>query len=237
MKKDLTGFIRGLIIVFLGATALFNMSSGIGTTCLAFDAASYPPFKKLADYATFYQASVYLYTLAGFALVIITYAFIRAEKWAFWSAVGVVLVSGVYSVIHVYLSRMLRGSSLPNDIRMIADIATLIVLIIVRLPFIWNKIDLTKKPEGDASYAIPTGAAFLVSGILLFFVPMMSASSHTIDGVNLAATLQPQINIIASLLVVIGGGLIALVKLGFNPDTWVVSTFRRITKAEVGGAK
>lgn len=237
MKKDLTGFVRGLLIVLLGATALFNMSSGIGTTCLAFNAAAYPPFRKLADYATFYQSTVYLYTLSGFALVIITYAFIRAEKWAYWAAVGVLLVGAVVSVYHVNLSRALRGSSLPNDIRMIADIATLVVLLIIRLPFIWNKIDLTKKPEDQASYSLPTGMAFLSCGILTLMIPMMSGSSHTIDGVNLAATLQPQINIIGGLLIALGGGLLASVKLGFNPDTWVISAYKRIVKTEAGGAK
>lgn len=237
MKKDLTGFVRGLLIVLLGATALFNMSSGIGMTCLAFNAAAYPPFRKLADYATFYQSTVYLYTLSGFALVIITYAFIRAEKWAYWAAVGILLVGTVVSLYHVNLSRTLRGSSLPNDIRLVADIVTLVALLVIRIPFIWNRIDLTKKPEDDASYSMPTGIAFLTGGICLFFVPMMAAGSHTIDGVNLAATLQPQLNIIAGLLTVTGAGLIALVKLGINPDTWVISAYRKVAGIEVGGAK
>lgn len=239
MEKDLTSFVRGTIVAFMATTAVFMLLSGVGTTCLAWNAANMGGANaNLAEYSLFYKTAVFLYLIIGFIASITTYAFIRGEKWAYWVSVVALSIGAIYSVAHVLLSQSLRGASLPNDVRMIVTIATLIVLALVRLPWIWNRIDLTRKPEGEGSYSIPTGMAFVIGGLSVLLVPMMSLSSHIIEGVNYVAILQPQLNIIGGVMIAVGTGLLALIKLGFNPDAWIIAIYNRLSSnSEVKGVK
>lgn len=231
MKKDITSTVKGILIAVLAVVAIFTLTGGIGTTCVAWNAANLGPiFKPMAAYSTFYQSMVVVNILVGLALFLITYALVRSEKWAYNAAVVTLFIGGGSGAVKMYMSQMIRGGTAPTNVRVYFTIGALIIFLIVRLPFIWNRIDLTKKPEGETSYSIPTGMAFLTAGLSQLAITLFAMPSHIVDEVNYVNYLAPQLYVISGLLAVIGAGLLLSVKFKLNLDARVASLAKSIYK-------
>ncbi len=229
MKKDLTSPVKGILIAALAVVAIFTLTGGIGTTCVAWNAKGLGPiFAPMADYATFYQSTVVINILVGLALFMITYAFVRAEKWAYNAAVITLFIGGGSGAVKMYISQMVRGGTAPTNVRVYFTVAALIIFLIARLPFIWNRIDLTRKPEGETSYSIPTGMAFLAAGLSQLAITLFAIPSHVVDGVNYVNYLAVQFYVISGVLTVIGAGLLLSVKYKLNLDARLASFIKSI---------
>lgn len=227
MKKDMTAYVRGIIVVTMAMVAVFSILAGVGTVCIAWGAANWPPFRAFVPYQGIYQTITIITLMVGFAATVIAYAFVRGEKWAFNAAIVAILIGLVSGGVHMYYSDMIRGSTTPASLRVYVDIIALVVLFIIRMPFVWNKIDLTKPLGKNGSYTIPTGMACVAAGLGMLSTPFYAGPSHTFDGVNYVNYLMTELLVIGGVLVGFGAILLVLAKMKVPVDQWVVSLFKR----------
>jgi hypothetical protein len=113
------------------------------------------------------------------------------------------LVAGtVIGILHIYLSRMLRGSSMPVDAVVYTTVFTLVVFLLFRIPFIWQGVNFEK--GGNSRTA--GGAAAIMLGMLTLTIQHTMASTHTWGGVNYADAFNVIMVLIGSALVLGGVG-------------------------------
>lgn len=209
----LSSRIQVLLVIMMALVAVFNLTSGIGTACIAWGAENWKPFASLAAYASSYQAIVIGTLIVGFIASIIAYAFVRGEKWAYLAALITVLVGLAIGIWHINLSLTARGSATPGNLKVYVDVIALIVLLIIRIPTIWNKIDISK-PIGDnkGSFNDPIGMAFTFVGIGLITTPLYSNNSHTFGSVNYVEFLLPELYIFGGIFIFVGISFILMTK-------------------------
>lgn len=209
----LSSRIQVLLVIMMALVAVFNLTSGVGTTCIAWGAENWKPFASLAAYASSYQAIVIGTLIVGFIASIIAYAFVRGERWAYISALLTVLIGLAIGIWHINLSLTARGSATPGNLKAYVDAMALIVLLIIRIPTIWNRIDITK-PIGanKGSFNNPIGIAFTFVGISLAATPLYSNSSHTFGGVNYVDYLLPELYILGGVFFIVGVAFMLMTK-------------------------
>jgi hypothetical protein len=130
----------------------------------------------------------------------------------------------VVGFIHIYMSRMLRGSSMPVDAVVYTTVLTLIVFLIFRIPSIWQRVNFNK----GGSNRTAGGAAAIILGLFTLTIQHSMASTHTWDGVNYADTFNTAMTFIGTALVLIGTGyLIRLFNIRIIGRTPTLSSQRR----------
>jgi len=151
MKRFLN--LRTLLVVVMGLTAIMTLLGGVGSTCVAFNAEQYPPFKALVPFKSILQMLVYISVITAVLMMVVTYWTARASKWFYLSALITLLVGGGAAAVQMYYSSSLRQISFfaaaPTNVRFFITLAALIVFVMVRFPGIWNKSGLgnpTSKP-------------------------------------------------------------------------------------------
>ncbi len=202
--------LRVVGIILMALTAVMTLLGGIGTTCVALDAAKYgDSMAALADYQWLYM----LYVLAGIVLAIAglhaTRLLIKSRANAYRTAM-IVLVSGmVVGIIHMLTSRALRGSSMPVDFIVYITAFTLVVFLLFRIPGIWQKVNLTGKD--DHTTGMGAGVAMIVAGFIILTVQVWGGAMHTINGVNYADVWHTQLALAGS-AVLLAGSIVLLRK-------------------------
>jgi hypothetical protein len=154
-----------------------------------------------------------LFVLVGIAIGI----------WGIWATVKLIkgtsdsylmsmqaLIAGVLvGGLHIYISRMLRGKSMPVDAVVYTTVLTLIIFLLFKIPAIWKGVDFTKGNAKENKTA--GGAAAIMLGLLTFTIQYTMASTHTWDGVNYANVFNTSMTILGWGLT-LGGVLILLIK-------------------------
>lgn len=205
--------IQLLLVVTMSLVAVFSLTSGIGTVCLAFGAENWKPFAKLAAWAFEYQTITIATLIVGFAASIIAYAFVRGEKWAYIAALVTVIVGLGFGIWHIQTSLEARGSAAPGNLKVFVDAFALIVLLIIRIPGIWNKINLTNPLGGNkGSFNNPIGMAFAFVGLALVTTPLYAGPSHTFGEINYVSYLLPGLYIYGGISILFGLGLMLMSK-------------------------
>lgn len=203
-------------VVLMAVTAVVTLLSGIGTSCVAWNAAKFPPFLAFVAYQPLYQALVILTLIAAAAGVWATWALTRRHKRAYVGALIFLVVNLVLTAIQMYTSNMLRGKTMPSDMRLYITIITLVYLLVLRLPGLRQQAGL----EGDdaaGSAAAGAGLAMLMSGAVALSTPMWAGNSHMLDGFNLVYVLQVPLLAGGTLLALAGLGLITAAALPRPP--------------------
>ena len=197
--------LRILGIVLLGVTAVITLLSGVGTTCVALD-----PVKYEMDAIAPYQWLYILYVIAGIIIgvmgIFAVIALIRRKPTAYRSTIIALVLGIVVGGLHMATSRALRGNSMPLDFIVYANIFTLIYFLILRIPGIWNKVNLTG--EDDEASGVGAGVAMIVGGIVILTVQLWAGPTHVINGVNYADVWHTQMAIIGGTLTFLGAGLL-----------------------------
>lgn len=201
--------LRVLVIVLVAAAAAFMLLGGIGTTCVAWGAEKYPPFRGLVPYKWLFQLSSIVTIPAGLAGLWATVGLARGKRWGYALTVGSLLVGLVLSGAQMYVSEVVRGSSAPNSMRVYFTVLTLIVLLLIRIPNIWNQIGLMRPGRGGTA-GTAGGLAAIVAGAMMLSVPMWAGPTHTIDGYNLVYVLEWPLLIAGLVLTVAGLALLVL---------------------------
>lgn len=219
-----------LLALTVAVAAVFSIISGIGTVCLAFRFEDYPMFPGLAPYVSALQLITVVTLVVGFLLAILAYAFIRGEKWAYYGSLIVLLIGFGFGLWHMYISSTGRGAVAPGNLRVIIDAAAIALLLIVRIPKIWNKLDLTK-PLGykKGSYNNPIGMAFGLAGLGLLTTPLYAGAAHTFGELNLMAVVQNELIIIGVAMLAVGAGLIVMTKFGLTIERGITFISKKIS--------
>jgi hypothetical protein len=175
-------FLRSIGILFLSISALSNLAGGAGTTCVALNPTKYEGFEAIANFQWLY----FIFVIGTFAFgVMMTRAVVliikkrpNAYRYAMISLISAI----VLGLIHIVVSRSLRGGSMPVDGVVYATILTAFIFLIFKIPGVWEKVDFTKGKRNDTELA--GGAAAIVTGFLSLTIQYLMKSTHTINGVN-----------------------------------------------------
>lgn len=198
-------FLRFIGILFMSLTSAFTILGGVGTTCVALGAEKYETMVGIAPYKWLYVIFVILTTAIGIMGVRAVVLLIKGRQNAYRYSM-IALVSGiVVGVIHMVVSRALRGSSMPVDAVVYTTVLTLIIFLIFKIPGVWEKVDFSKARHKDSETA--GGAAAIVVGVLSLTIQFFMAPTHTINGINYGNAFHLTMTIVGGALLVLGLGL------------------------------
>jgi hypothetical protein len=201
----LAKLLRFVGVVLMALTGGFTLLGGIGTTCAALAPTKYDSMKALAPFQWLYI----LFVLTGIAIGV----------WGIWATVKLVrglpdsykmslqaLVAGVViGGFHIYMSRMLRGKSMPVDAVVYTTVFTLVIFLLFKLPPIWQGVDFSKAKTSDGKKA--GGAAAIVVGLFTLTIQFTMGSTHTWGGVNYADAFNTAMTVIGVGLLFFGAWL------------------------------
>jgi hypothetical protein len=218
--------LRIAAIVMLSLTAAMTVLSGVGATCVAFGAENFPSMAALVPYKPLYQAIVFLTLAVGIAAVVAAVAFAKGRRWAYLGSLAILAAGIAVGAVHMIASQRLRGSAAPGNMRVYLSAITVIVLLILRIPGVWQRLGL--RQGGDVgSPSAPAGAALIAAGLATVTAPLWAAPTHIFDGNNWAHFMD------AALLT--GGGI--LLAAGIGLLAWGLLARRAVqTEAVRGGA-
>jgi hypothetical protein len=199
--------LRTIGIVFMALTAGFTLLGGMGTSCVAFNPTGFS--ESMARLAPF-QWLYILFVLIGIALGVLgiraTVELIKGKANSYRDSM-IVLIAGVaVGVVHMFVSRALRGKSMPVDQVVYMTVLTLILFLIFRIPSIWEKVDFTRgsvRSNGPAG-----GAAAIILGLVTMSMQYLMGPSHTWDGVNYAAAFNSTLIAAGVFGLILGSALI-----------------------------
>jgi len=236
MSPKTGAILRIIAIILVGLTAAFTLLGGIGTTCVAFNAEKYGrAFAMFVSYKPTYQLFVYVSLAAGIAGLVAAFAMVRGYKWAYWGALIIVLVSLVVAAVHMYYSSTLKGVSFfatpPENMRFYAAAITLVFLLLLRLPGIWQWANFTLPWRGRGASSAAGGLAAFVAGVITITTPLWAGPSHMLDGYNLVNVLQVPLTLGGWGLVLAGLSLLVLASLGVSGEQMVWAIRRRACPA------
>ena len=197
--------LRFVGIVLMALTGGFTLLGGIGTTCAALAPTKYDSMKALAPFQWLYI----LFVLLGIAIGV----------WGIWATVKLArglpdsykmslqaLVAGVViGGFHIYMSRMLRGKSMPVDAVVYTTVFTLIIFLLFKIPAIWQGVDFAKAKSNDSKKA--GGAAAIAVGLFTLTIQVTMGATHTWGGVNYADAFNTSMTVIGAGLLLLGAGI------------------------------
>jgi hypothetical protein len=214
MTQDKTGdTLRTIAIVGMGLTATMNIVGGIGTVCAAFLTKEFPPMWSLLEYQWLYQVLMIVTILLGLGGVWMTVRLIRGGpgiyRWAVLTLVAGTIVAG----IQVYASFVLRGKTVPANIKLYTNLFTLIYFLVLRIPSLFDRVRFDE-PRDTAAQTPSAGLAAIVSGAVIFTTIFWAGPSHTFQGNNWIEILDGTLLIAGALLLVGGLGMLARPTIG-----------------------
>ncbi len=194
--------LRIIGIILMSLTAAFTLMGGAGTSCVALNPTGFGgSFSGIAPFQWLWILFVLVGIAAGVLGIRAVVLLIRSASHA-WRASMVALVLGtVLNGVHMAMSRLLRGSSMPVDGVLYANVLTLVVFLLFRIPGIWQGIHLEKPSGGQPAGGAAAAFALWASGLLTLTIQFLMQPTHTIGGVNYADAWHITLS-------VIGGGLL-----------------------------
>jgi hypothetical protein len=176
--------LRFLGIVLMALTGGFTLLGGIGTTCAALIPTKWESMAPLAPFQWLYILFVVTGIFLGVLGIRATVRLIRGLDAAYRAALLVLITGVVIGIIHIFVSRALRGKSMPVDAVVYTNILTLAVFLLFRIPLIWQGVDFRKCDRNTNNLA--GGAAAMLLGILTLTIQYTMGATHTWNGVNYA---------------------------------------------------
>jgi len=206
-------FLRFIGVALMGLTAAFTLLGGAGTTCVAVNPTGFGD--SMAPLAKFQWLYV-LFVLAGIAIGVwgirATIKLVKGTPDSYLTSIKALVAGVALGGLHIYMSRMLRGSSMPVDAVVYTTVLTLAVFLIFRIPGIWQAVNFDKGSKNGNTGGLAAAITLILMGISVIALPFMMAETHTFvtGGINWAATWSLPLNLIGSLLIADGLGWLAL---------------------------
>ena len=199
-----TKFLRFIGILLMGLTGGFTLLGGIGTTCAALFPTKYESMTALAPFQWLYI----LFVITGIAIglwgIWATIKLVKGTSDSYIMSLQALIACVLIGVIHIYMSQMLRGKSMPVDAVVYTTVFTLVVFLMLRIPFIWQGVDFSK---GNTKSNLPAGgASAIMLGVMTLTIQYTMGSTHTWGGVNYANAFNTSMMGIGLLL--LGAGLL-----------------------------
>ena len=194
--------LRFIGIFFMSLTAGFTILGGAGTTCAALLPTKWDSMAPLAPYQWLYILYVIITIAIGVLGIRAVVKLVKGHKDGY-KATMVALIAGVLiGGLHIYTSRMLRGSSMPVDAVVYTTVLTLVIFLLFRIPPIWRGVDYSKAPRKEKK--ISAGMSSIVVGVLCLSIQFLMAPTHTWDGINYAAAYSTSMIISAIACIFLG---------------------------------
>ena len=198
-------FLRFIGIVLMALTGGFTLLGGIGTTCAALAPTNFGSMAALAPFQWLYI----LFVIAGIALGVMgiraTIMLIKGADKSYSDALVALIAGVVVGFIHIYMSRMLRGASMPVDAVVYMTVLTLVIFLLFKIPAVWQGVDFAKakaeknKPAG--------GVAAIILGIMTLTIQYTMGATHTWGGVNYADAFNTSMTAAGIGLLLLGAAL------------------------------
>jgi hypothetical protein len=205
MKNTLLKLLRIIAIVLMGLTAAFTLMGGAGTTCVALAAEKFgEKMAPLAPYQWLYVLFVLVTLAIGVLGVRAVVLLIKRRPHAYRDSLIVLLAGVMVGAIHMAVSRSLRGSSMPVDMVVYTTVLTLIIFLILRIPAIWQGINLEKSGTGNDERPGAAAITLLLCGTLTLTIQHWGGPTHTFSGINYADAWHTQLAVIGWGLVLFG---------------------------------
>ena len=203
-KKWWAKILRIVGIILMGMTAVFTMMGGIGTTCVALNPNGYEgKFSGIAPYQWLYI----LFVVVTFAFGVMggraTWLLIRNRPNAYRYSIIALLGGTIVGVIHMLVSRALRGGSMPVDMVTYFNILTLAVFLIFRIPPLWKEIGFGQSAASRTAGAAG-GMASISCGVIALTIQYWMGPTHTLGGVNYADVWHVQLQLLGWLFIFAG---------------------------------
>jgi len=203
------GFLAKLLrfvgIVLMALTGGFTLLGGAGTTCAALAPTKYDSMKALAPFQWLYI----LFVLSGIAIGVwgiwATVKLVKGTPDSYKMSLQALIVGVLVGGFHIYMSRMLRGKSMPVDAVVYTTVLTLIIFLLFKIPTIWQGVDFSKAKASDNKKA--GGAAAIVVGLFTLTIQYTMGSTHTWGGVNYADAFNTSMTVIGIGLLLLGAGI------------------------------
>lgn len=200
-----TKFLRFIGIVLMGLTGGFTLLGGIGTTCAALFPTKYESMAALAPFQWLYI----LFVITGIAIGLWglwgTIKLVRGTSDAYKMSLQALIAGVLIGGLHIYMSQMLRGKSMPVDAVVYTTVLTLVVFLLFRIPFIWQGVNFEK---GSPKSNLPAGgAAAILLGMLTLTIQHTMGATHTWGGVNYADAFNMSMAVTGMGLLLLGIGL------------------------------
>lgn len=200
-----TKFLRFIGIVLMGLTGGFTLLGGIGTTCAALFPTKYESMAALAPFQWLYI----LFVITGIAIGLWglwgTTKLVRGTSDAYKMSLQALIAGVLIGGLHIYMSQMLRGKSMPVDAVVYTTVLTLVVFLLFRIPFIWQGVNFEK---GSPKSNLPAGgAAAILLGMLTLTIQHTMGATHTWGGVNYADAFNMSMAVTGMGLLLLGIGL------------------------------
>lgn len=198
--------LRFIGILLMALTGGFTLLGGIGTTCAALFPTNFDSMAALAPFQWLYI----LFVLAGIALGVMgiraTVLLIKGADKSYRDALIALIAGVVIGFVHIFVSRALRGKSMPVDAVVYTTVLTLVIFLLFRIPSIWQGVDFAK---GNAKSNRPAGgAAAILLGIMTLTIQYTMGATHTWDGVNYADAFNVSMTLTGLSLLFIGAALL-----------------------------
>ncbi|RJP51002.1 MAG: hypothetical protein C4583_09415 [Anaerolineaceae bacterium] len=177
--------LRFIGILLMALTGGLTLLGGIGTSCVAINPTGFgdsmAPLAKL-------QWLYILFVLAGIVIGVLgiraTITLIKGADKSYRDALYALIAGAVVGFLHIFVSRALRGNSMPVDAVVYTTILTLIIFLLFKIPTIWQGVDFAKAKAANNKPA--GGAAAILLGILTLTIQYTMGPTHTWDNVNYA---------------------------------------------------
>lgn len=179
-------FLRTVAIILLALTITFTLLGGAGTTCVAFKAENWESMAALVPVKPVFQILVFVSLIAGIAGIFTTIRLAKGKKNGYLQSILFLVIAGLASAIQFYFSATLRGKTAPNNMRLYITILTLVYLLILRIPGIWEKMPFNQPNRASSGELKAGGAALCLSGLVTLTTPLWAAPTHMMDGANTA---------------------------------------------------
>jgi len=204
-KSFFAKLLRYVGIVLMGLTAGFTLLGGVGTSCAAFAPTNFGSMAALAPMQWLYILFVLIGIVLGVWGIRATVLLVKGAKNSYREALIVLIAGVVVGVIHILVSRSLRGSSMPVDAVVYTTVLTLILFLIFRIPVIWQGVDFTKGSKKSNQAA--GGTASIMLGVLTLTIQYTMGPTHTWGGVNYADAFNTAMMIAGAACLLLGIGV------------------------------
>ena len=198
-------FFRFIGIVLMALTGGFTLLGGIGTTCAALFPTNYDSMATLAPFQWLYI----LFVIVGIALGVMgiraTVMLIKGTDKSYRDAMVALIAGTMVGFLHIYVSRMLRGKSMPVDAVVYTTVLTLVIFLLFKIPAVWQGVDFTKAKANQNKPA--GGAAAILLGIMTLTIQYTMGPTHTWSNVNYADAFNASMTGIGIACLLLGAGI------------------------------
>ncbi len=203
-------FLRFLGILFMSLTAAFTILGGAGTSCAALLPTKWDSMAPLAPFQWLYILYVIVTIAIGVLGIRALVKLVKGHKDGYKAALIALIAGVLVGGLHMYTSRMLRGSSMPVDAVVYTTVLTLVLFLLIRIPPIWKGVDYSKAPRKEKKIA--AGVSSIAAGVLCLTIQYFMAGTHTWSNVNYADAFHATMILAAIVCSLVGIALIVPAK-------------------------